>query len=121
LELIKIKQNERVIKIYFNIIADIYISLMCKGQQKEFLSTKIMDQYHSEVDSSTVIKLKNPVIQIGDKVYVAEKRKVFYSVEDYMVYGQYKSDKTIITFYINPDSSEIIMLTVKTNYLTYYK
>ena len=81
----------------------------------------IMDQYHSEVDSSTVIKLKNPVIQIGDKVYMAEKRKVFYSVEDYMVYDQYKIDKTIITFYIDPDSSEIIMVAIKTDCLTYYK
>lgn len=94
---------------------------MCKGQQKEFLSTKIMDQYHSEVDNSTVIKLKNPVIQIGDKVFIAEKRKVFYSVEDYMVYDQYKIDKTIITFYINPDNGEILMVLVKDDFLTYYK
>lgn len=110
-----------LVKYTLTLLLIFILALMCKGQQKEFLSTKIMDQYHSEVDSSTVIKLKNPVIQIGDKVYMAEKRKVFYSVEDYMVYDQYKIDKTIITFYINPDSSEIIMLTVKTNYLTYYK
>lgn len=94
---------------------------MCKAQQKEFLSTKIMDQYHLEVDSSTVIILKNPVIQIGDKVFIAEKRKVFYSVEDYMVYDQYKIDKTIITFYINPDNGEILMVLVKNDFLTYYK
>ena len=110
-----------LVKYTLTLLLIFILALMCKGQQKEFLSTKIMDQYHSEVDSSTVIKLKNSVIQIGDKVYMAEKRKVFYSVEDYMVYDQYKIDKTIITFYINPDSSEIIMLTVKTNYLTYYK
>jgi len=110
-----------LVKYTLTLLLIFILALMCKGQQKEFLSTKIMDQYHSEVDSSTVIKLKNPVIQIGDKVFIAEKRKVFYSVEDYMVYDQYKSNKTIITFYINPDSSEIIMLTVKTNYLTYYK
>ena len=110
-----------LVKYTLTLLLIFILALMCKGQQKEFLSIKIMDQYHSEVDSSTVIKLKNPVIQIGDKVFIAEKRKVFYFVEDYMVYDQYKSDKTIITFYINPDSSEIIMLTVKTNYLTYYK
>lgn len=112
---------KELLKYTLTLLLIFILALMCKAQQKEFLSTKIMDQYHSEVDSSTVIKLKNPVIQIGDKVFIAEKRKVFYSVEDYMVYDQYKSNKTIITFYINPDSSEIIMLTVKTNYLTYYK
>lgn len=112
---------KELLKFTLTLLLIFILALMCKGQQKEFLSTKIMDQYHSEVDSSTVIKLKNPVIQIGDKVFITEKRKVFYSVEDYMVYDQYKIGKTIITFYINPDSSEIIMLTVKTNYLTYYK
>ena len=50
------------------------------------------------------IDVLSRVIIIGDKVYIAEKRKVYYSVEDYMVYGQYKIDKTIITFYINPDN-----------------
>ena len=110
-----------LVKYTLTLLLIFILALMCKGQQKEFLSTKIMDQYHSEVDSSTVIKLKNPVIQIGDKVFIAEKRKVFYSVEDYMVYDQYKIDKTIITFYIDPDSSEIIMVAIKTNYLTYYK
>lgn len=97
------------------------LALMCKAQQKEFLSTKIMNQYHSEVDSSTVITLKNPVIQIRDKVFIAEKRKVFYSVEDYIVYDEYKIDKTIITFYIDPDTSEIIMVAMKTDCLIYYK
>lgn len=112
---------KELLKYILTLLLIFILALMCKGQQKEFLSTEIMDQYHSEVDSSTVIKLKNPVIQIGDKVFIAEKRKVFYSVEDYMVYDQYKSDKTIITFYIDPDSSEIIMVTVKTDCLTYYK
>ncbi len=110
-----------LVKYTLTLLLIFILALMCKGQQKEFLSTKIMDQYHSEVDSSTVIKLKNPVIQIGDKVYMVEKRKVFYSVEDYMVYDQYKIDKTIITFYIDPDSSEIIMVAIKTDCLTYYK
>ena len=112
---------KELLKYSLTLLLIFILALMCKAQQKEFLSTKIMNQYHSEVDSSTVIKLKNPVIQIGDKVFIAEKRKVFYSVEDYMVYDQYKSDKTIITFYIDPDSSEIIMVTVKNDYLMYYK
>ena len=112
---------KELLKFTLTLLLIFILALMCKGQQKEFLSTKIMDQYHSEVDSSTVIILKNPVIQIGDKVFTAEKRKVFYSVEDYIVYEQYKSDKTIITFYINPDSSEIMMVSVKTDYLMYYK
>ena len=112
---------KELLKYTLTLLLIFILALMCKAQQKEFLSTKIMDQYHSEVDSSTVIILKNPVIQIGDKVFTAEKRKVFYSVEDYIVYEQYKSDKTIITFYINPDSSEIMMVSVKTDYLMYYK
>ena len=112
---------KELLKYTLTLLLIFILALMCKAQQKEFLSTKIMDQYHSEVDSSTVIKLKNPVIQIGDKVFIAEKRKVFYSVEDYMVYDEYKIDKTIITFYIDPDTSEIIMVTVKTDCLTYYK
>ena len=112
---------KELLKYTLTLLLIFILALMCKAQQKEFLSTKIMDQYHSEVDSSTVITLKNPVIQIGDKVFIAEKRKVFYSVEDYMVYDQYKSDKTIITFYIDPDTSEIIMVSVKTDCLVYYK
>ena len=110
-----------LVKYTLTLLLIFILALMCKGQQKEFLSTKIMDQYHSEVDSSTVIKLKNLVMQIGDKVFIAEKRKVFYSVEDYMVYDQYKIGKTIITFYIDPDNSEIIMVTMKTDCLIYYK
>lgn len=112
---------KELLKYTLTLLLIFILALMCKAQQKEFLSTKIMNQYHLEVDSSTVIKLKNPVIQIGDKIFIAEKRKVFYSVEDYMVYDQYKIDKTIITFYIDPDSSEIIMVAVKTDCLTYYK
>ncbi len=112
---------KELLKYTLTLLLIFILALMCKAQQKEFLSTKIMDQYHSEVDSSTVIKLKNHVIQIGDKVFIAEKRKVFYSVEDYMVYDEYKIDKTIITFYIDPDTSDIIMVAVKTDCLTYYK
>lgn len=112
---------KELLKYTLTLLLIFILALMCKAQQKEFLSTKIMDQYHLEVDSSTVIKLKNPGIQIGDKVFIAEKRKVFYSVEDYMVYDQYKIDKTIITFYIDPDTSEIIMVTMKTDCLIYYK
>lgn len=112
---------KELLKYTLTLLLIFILTLMCKAQQKEFLSTKIMDQYHLEVDSSTVIILKNPVIQIGDKVFIAEKRKVFYSVEDYMVYDEYKIDKTIITFYIDPDSSEIIMVAIKTDCLTYYK
>ncbi len=112
---------KELLKYTLTLLLIFILALMCKAQQKEFLSTKIMDQYHSEVDSSTVIILKNPVIQIGAKVYMAEKRKVFYSVEDYMVYDEYKIDKTIITFYIDPDTSDIIMVAVKTDCLTYYK
>lgn len=97
------------------------MALICKVNEKQFLSTKIMDVSHCEIDSITDIKLKNPIITIGDKVYIAEKRKVFYSVEDYMVYVQYKIDKTIITFYINPDNGEILMVLVKNDFLTYYK
>lgn len=112
---------KELLKYTLTLLLIFILTLMCKAQQKEFLSTKIMDQYHLEVDSSTVIILKNPVIQIGDKVFIAEKRKVFYSVEDYMVYDQYKIDKTIITFYINPDNGEILMVLVKNDFLTYYK
>ena len=113
---------KELLKYTLTLLLIFILALMCKGQQKEFLSTKIMDQYHSEVDSSTVIKLKNPVIQIGDKVFIAEKRKVFYSVEDYMVYDEYKIDKTIIRFYIDPDNSQILMVLVKENeFLIYYK
>ena len=97
------------------------MALICKANEKQFLSTKIMDINHCEIDSITNIKLKNPIIIIGDKVYVAEKRKVYYSVEDYMVYDQYKIDKTIITFYINPDNGEILMVLVKNDSLIYYK
>lgn len=97
------------------------LAYFSKAEEKQFLSTKIMDVNHCEIDSITNIKLKNPIIIIGDKVYVAEKRNVFYSVEDYMVYDQYKIDKIIITFYLNPDNGEILRVLVKNDSLTYYK
>ncbi len=54
---------KELLKFTLTLLLIFILVLMCKGQQKEFLSTKIMDQYHSEVDSSTVIKLKNPVME----------------------------------------------------------
>ena len=111
---------KELLKYILTLLLIFILALMCKAQQKEFLSTKIMNQNHSEVDSSTVIKLKNPVIQIGDKVFIAKKRKVFYSVEDYIVYDQYKSDKTIITFYIDPDNGDILQVEYKLNNQIYY-
>ena len=112
---------KKLLKYTLTLLLILIMALICKANEKQFLSTKIMDVNHYEIDSITNIKLKNPVIQIGDKVYIVEKRKVYYSVEDYMVYDEYKIDKTIITFYIDPDSSEIIMVAIKTDCLTYYK
>ena len=38
------------------------MALICKVNEKQFLSTKIMDVSHCEIDSITDIKLKNPII-----------------------------------------------------------
>ena len=97
------------------------MALICKANEKQFLSTKIMDINHCEIDSITNIKLKNPIIIIGDKVYVAEKRKVYYSVEDYMVYDEYTIDKTVITFYIHPDDGSIVMVALKKEHTICFK
>ena len=110
-----------ILKFGLALLLILIMALICKAEEKQFLSTKIMDVNHCEIDSITNIKLNNSIITIGNKVYVAEKRKVFYSVEDYMVYDQYKIDKTIIRFYLNPDNGEILMVLVKNDSLIYFK
>ena len=105
------------------LIIVLLFGLNCKG--KELKVTYYYEQTPEfeliRKDTSLLISLQGTIIKIGNEVFISEKRKCYYSVEDYMVYDQYKIDKTIITFYIDPDTSEIIMVTVKTNYLTYYK
>lgn len=109
------------LKFTLTLVLVFVLAYFSKAEEKQFLSKKIMDINHCEIDSITNIKLNNSIITIGDKVYVAEKRKVYYSVEDYMVYDQYKIDKILITFYINPDNGEILRVLVKNDSLTYYK
>lgn len=91
------------------------------AQEKHFISTKTINENSEWVDSLVDIKLKNPVITIGDNIYIAEKRRVYYSVEDYMVYDEYTIDKTVITFYIHPDDGSIVMVALKKEHTICFK
>jgi len=90
-----------------------FMLINTNAQEKHFISTKIINEKSEQIDSLINIKLKNPVITIGENIYIAEKRKVYYSVEEYMVYDEYTVDEITITFYIHPDDGDIVMVALK--------
>jgi len=71
-------------------------------------------------DTSILISLKGAIIKIGDEIFIAEKRKCYYSSEDYMIFDEYKLNKTKITFNLNPDNGDILQVDFKLNNQIYY-
>lgn len=71
-------------------------------------------------DTSILISLKGTIIKIGDKVFIAKKRKCYYSSDDYMIFDEYKIGKTKITFNLNPDNGNILQVDFKLNNQIYY-
>ena len=71
-------------------------------------------------DTSLLISLQGTIIKIGNEVFISEKRKCYYSVEDYMIFDEYKIDKTKITFNLNPDNGDILQVDFKLNNQIYY-
>lgn len=71
-------------------------------------------------DTSLLISLQGTIIKIGNEVFISEKRKCYYSVEDYMIFDEYKINKTKITFNINPDNGNILQVDFKLNNQIYY-
>lgn len=71
-------------------------------------------------DTSLLISLKGVIIKIGDEIFIAEKRKCYYSSDDYMIFDEYRIDKTKITFNLNPDNGNILQVDFKLNNQIYY-
>lgn len=71
-------------------------------------------------DTSLLISLQGTIIKIGNEVFISEKRKCYYSVEDYMIFDEYKINKTKITFNLDPDNGDILQVEYKLNNQIYY-
>lgn len=71
-------------------------------------------------DTSLLISLQGTIIKIGNEVFISEKRKCYYSVEDYMIFDEYKINKTKITFNLDPDNGDILQVDFKLNNQIYY-
>ena len=74
----------------------------------------------SQYDTSLLISLQGAIIKIGDEVFISEKRKCYFSLEDYMIFDEYKIDKTKITFNLDPDDGNILQVEFKVNEKIYY-
>lgn len=71
-------------------------------------------------DTSLLISLQGAIIKIGDEVFISEKRKCYFSLEDYMIFDEYKINKTKITFNLDPDNGDILQVEYKLNNQIYY-
>lgn len=71
-------------------------------------------------DTSLLISLKGAIIKIGDKIFIAEKRKCYYSLDDYMIFDEYKINKTKITFNLDPENGNILQVDFRLNNQIYY-
>jgi len=71
-------------------------------------------------DTFLLISIKGVIIKIGDEIFIAEKRKCYYSSDDYMIFDEYKIDKTKITFNLNPNTGNILQVEYKLNNQIYY-
>lgn len=72
-------------------------------------------------DTSLLISFQLPFIKIGDKTYVGEQRKTWYSVEDYTVYDEFKIKNGKIIFEYDPDTSKILQVTFEEKKTFYYR
>lgn len=71
-------------------------------------------------DTSLLISLQGTIIKIGNEVFISEKRKCYFSIEDYMIFDEYKINKTKITFNLDPDNGDILQVEFKVNEKIYY-
>lgn len=99
-------------------------ALFCKSKTLNvtYLYKEEAKQELIRKDTSLIISINGAIIKIGDKTFIAEKRKCYYSVEDYMVFDEYKIDKTKITFNLDPNTGEILQVDYKEkNKIIYYR
>lgn len=104
-------------KYFITLLLIFTLAYLCKAKSIEI--TRVFEVNNSTLtcrDTSLWIELYNSVIKIGDKVFIAEKRKIWYSIEDYMVFDQYRINKLKITFNIHPDTGEILQVDFKNLY-----
>ena len=98
--------------------------LALNTKAKDFKSTYYYEQTPEykliRKDTSLLISLKGVIIKIGDKIFIAEKRKCYFSIEDYMIFDEYQIDKTKITFNLDPDNGDILQVEYKLNNQIYY-
>lgn len=110
-----------------NYILTLIIVFLCalSAKSKEVQITRLFelqkDYNVDRRDTSLLISLEVPVIKIDDKTYIGENRKVWYSVEDYIIYDEFKIKNGKITFEYNPDTSEILQVIFEEKKIFYYK
>ena len=107
-------------------ILTLIIVFLCafSSKGKEFKVTYYYEQTSEyeliRKDTSLLISLQGAIIKIGDEVFISEKRKCYFSLEDYMIFDEYKIDKTKITFNLDPDNGDILQVEYKLNNQIYY-
>lgn len=110
-----------------NFILTLIIVFLCSlsGIGKEIEIKKVCElqkNYNIDKrDTSLLISFQLPFIKIGNKTYVGEQRKTWYSVEDYIVYDEFKIKNGKITFEYNPDTSKILQVTFEEKKTFYYR
>lgn len=94
------------------------------SKAKEIKITKVyeLNNIHIEQrDTTLYIKLKIPYISIGDSNYIVNKRNIYSSVDEYIIYDEFTTKQAIITFQYNPDTGDILTVKYEGLRILYYR
>ena len=120
----KTKNMENTKQFILTLIIVFLCALSCKSKTLNvtYLYKETANQQLVRSDTSLIISVNGAIIKIGDKIYIAEKRKCYYSSDDYLTFDEYKIDKTKITFNLDPDTGSILQVDYKfENKIIYYR
>ena len=107
-------------------ILTLLIVILCalSTKSKDFTSRYFYEQTPEykliRKDTSLLISVKNGIIKLGNQIFIVEKRRCYYSSEDYMIFDEYKCNKTKITFNLDPDTGNILQVDYIFNNKIYY-
>ena len=96
------------------------VLLALNSKSKDFKSTHYYNENLERIDSIINISINGAVIKIDKNIFIVEKRKCYYSSDDYMIFDEYKINKTLITFNIDPNTGNILQVEYKLNNQIYY-
>ncbi len=97
-------------------ILTLIIVFLCalSAKSKDFISSYFYEQTPEyeliRKDTSLLISVENGIIKLGNQIFIIEKRKCYYSLEDYMIFDEYKCGRTKITFNLDPDTGNILQV-----------